>query len=359
MRPFEAVQGTIPKGMRASVHSGDRVQVHILRAIGTNKWLATVRGRSLQVASAEHLDVGARYRARAEWSGPRLILRLIGESARSRTISGDSSGRYGATLAAALRRGGVELKPELERRLRTLLAETAKSDLKNARLLGIMADKGLLPSAESLDVLRRVLDGEVREYDDTADEGGGSRNDNNPERRGGGDPRRQPPENEHGRRSLCAKRVERDKLGEAVADILSEFGEPGQGGGALAAFNHSRGAQDDWIVVPFDIAIDTVELSGSIRVQIGPRNDRIHPANVTVHTSDNEWEVGLYPESGGYRITLHCSNTEVLSRAKQGLAALREKLRNMGVHVDDNCIEGSPDGFGPCGGDPGTIDITV
>jgi hypothetical protein len=45
-------------------------------------------------------------------------------------------------------------------------------------------------------------------------------------------------------------------------------GSPGREGESLALFNHLRGPEGSWVIVPFRFALDAVDFAGSFRIQL-------------------------------------------------------------------------------------------
>jgi hypothetical protein len=154
--------------------------------------------------------------------------------------------------------------------------------------------------------------------------------------RGGSDHRRQK------RRDLP---TEPDAVRRAFAEITSEkTGKPGH----LAVFNHSRGKNQSWVVIPFLFNGEGREYPGTIKILYDPYA-QIPRALVLTVTPDDDGALTFHlPLEGRKILRIFAGERGARAALRGSLGNFAVKLHNMGIEVDDTIYgENSIDGFSP------------
>jgi hypothetical protein len=284
-------------GQPASLKAGAFVSLTVLERLssrpgdlaGTNGYLVRAGSRVLEVRAARLagtvLEPGTKLRAKVESNASGgLALRLLPASKGSlagpvaRNLPRDPGDRQAATFAAA----GLPNDSASRTALAALLGESARPDpralarVRRAALRdsgeGGLADmaakmeaKGIRADADAVDeliVLSDARSGGEGGGDSAGSGGSGS----------GGDSAR-------GERELPVPAVDlsrgfraefdEDDLPRALGDFIRCLASRSDSGsGKLALFNHLRGKEGSWVILPFRFALDEVDFSGSFRIQL-------------------------------------------------------------------------------------------
>jgi hypothetical protein len=240
-----------------------------------------VFGKDLFVASSAHsLEPGSLMKASVERSGDAILLRMSGREPSSpsqgqaRTQAStlvSAAGLPPDTAAfsalAALLREGMAPEPRALARVRRVALQ---DDGERIKLAARMEAKGIPAEEEALDDLLRgsaaapsfggrgASDSREGEADAGSARQEGGAEFGNLER----DIERSVPEAELPRVLAAFLRALATRAGG-----LDDDG-PGREGASLALFNHMRGPEGSWVIVPFGFALDAVDFAGNFRIQL-------------------------------------------------------------------------------------------
>jgi hypothetical protein len=218
--------------------------------------------RILKAFSATPLEPGQGLKARVERSRTALVLRVAATEERASAalpptgIPNDPAARL--ALAALLRAGMGPEPRALARVRRAALREDGEAW---SDLAAKMEAKGLAAEDEAIEALVGALaKGE--------DRGGGQTLPDEGQDAAGG---RQAPMGE------VKLEVPESELPETLASVLRDLAmrcatqtgaETAKSALALTLFNHARGPEGSWVIVPFHFSLDSVDFAGSFRIQL-------------------------------------------------------------------------------------------
>ncbi|MBN1837198.1 MAG: hypothetical protein JW820_15180 [Spirochaetales bacterium] len=308
-------------GTPVNLRSGDFIFVRVLERLGEGSWAVGIKGRVVRAVSNLELVPGQRLRARVMVEQGRTVLRLEGgregqvESLLRR--AGLPQEMDVRLIVTAFLRSGLAVRSEQVLEVRRLLEKLRLDPRRAARLAALALEKGIDPKSPGLEELLPVLTyGDGRE-----------------ERR-----RYRGREMPHGRREL--------------QKALTEGREEGS---ALQLFNHLRGREGTWVVVPLHFAWGSGgHLYGTLRLLYDEAKGASRRLVLVVEKEQEgedaegrahpQWGFTLDrvpagdPESGGeraYRMSAFCSDPEAGAAARAEFRRLRLKLQNLGVKTDD------------------------
>ncbi len=300
------------------LRGGDLVSLSIIKRLDGNKWAVGINGRVYPAFSALDLEPGAVLSARVSTAGRRLVLTLetkAGDPALQALLrQGLAGGEADGIAAAGLLKAGLSVTAEIVEKMKTAMAKSSLRKERAARGLAAMADKGLDISGRSADRLLETLG---------FGEGGGGERERY--RRGG----------------LPEGRT----AGKSMRAVL-----PGSAGkpDALAVFNHLKGRNQSWIVVPYIFGEGPEEIAGTIKLLFDPYLGKPLAMTVSVNAGGNA-PIDFYLSLSGKRnLSVFCADPALRTALMRGFAAFSSKIDNMGFEVDDS-IYGNEnfDGFSP------------
>ena len=244
-------------GREGNLRAGASVSIVVLERRGSELYRVAIGQNILSAVSTSPLEIGAVLKARVERLGGAILLRLESPSQgqtegasgrdslsallRAASLPDDPSGRLAA--AALLREG---LSPDLRslgRVRRASLREGADGGWTD--LAAQMEAKGLPAEDTPLAALVDLAQGR----------GQGGRGE-------GWKQGQEGPEVEEGE----LPRVLGELLRQCALRSAEESGIPSQD--SLALFNHLRGPEGSWVIVPFCFSLDAVDFSGSFRIHL-------------------------------------------------------------------------------------------
>ena len=305
----------LPPQPGSALHPGQSVIVHVIKLLDAGKWAVGVLGKVYPAASSLALEPGAVLRARVSGSAGRLVLTVsdVVPDAVLTALAGQGIPRGGVEelVARTLARAGLPLLAETINKLKALLTRTGMEDRKSARSAVTLVDKRIDPGSAGAEQLLRVLAFGDKGGEDT--------------RRYRGRPFPETPE-------------------EVKKHVQSLAAEPGSSSSALAAYNHSAGRTQSWVVIPFVFNTGDERLCGTLKILLDAYTSRplalsLCAAGVALHL----------PLQGKRRsLSIYCETSGLARAAERGLDSLRSKFHNMGLEVDDIIKEGNAfDGFTP------------
>jgi hypothetical protein len=327
LHPTLRLGAGIPSGLR----SGELVSVQVLKRLSGSKWAVGIKGRVVPAVSDLKLVSGQRLRARVQMQDGRVLLRL--QETRSESLDGLLR-RAGLPLEPDVRqivdsflRSGLGIRNEQVNQARRLLERTRLAPRRFARLIALAAEKGIDLQSPGLEELLPLL-------------GYGE----------GGEGRRR----YNGRRMPDQQQQLQDELGEALLDP-----EGREGDSALPVFNHLRGRDGTWLVIPFHFIYPSGgHLFGTLRLLYDETTKTSKRFVLVVEKEGNEeaeateaqrrWSFSLDPDEDGYKLGIFCNRPETGASARGEIRQLGLKLQNLGVKIDDTIrVDDGFDGFSP------------
>jgi hypothetical protein len=302
--------------------------VHVLKRLDTpggagtaGKWAVAIRGKVYPATTEVHLDPGAVLRARVAQFQGKLVLTLsnvLPEQAQDAVRTALQAGGFipgtdAEAIARALARSGLPLLPETIRKAVALLKRAGVEARQGARAAATLVDKRIGLTGETARALLPVLSfGE----------------------KGGDDPRRY-----RGR-----KLPESHAAVKAFASSLPTL--PAGAASPLQTYNHTRGASQTWVVIPFVFgetgSSADERTAGTLKILYDPFKKR--PLALSVVTDGIAFHL---PLQGKGTLSIYCDEA-LRRRVLEGLDTLKSKFHNMGLEVDDTINEGDTfDGFSP------------
>lgn len=244
-------------GREAGLKAGASVSVVVRERTGPGLYLVAIGHRLLSASSASALEPGTILKARVERSGDAILLRLAADPhreadfARALSAAGLPNDAAGRAALAALLREGLAPSPRALARVRRAALQDDSDAGELTDLAAKMEAKGLPAEGPALGCLADLSRG-----------GGGSAGGGGQDGRGKGgasDGETLVPEGE-------LPRV----LGSLLRSLVAGIGgaEAGGEGETLALFNHLRGPEGSWVLVPFRFSLDAVDFSGCFRIQL-------------------------------------------------------------------------------------------
>ena len=223
------------------------------------------------------------------------------------------------TILEAFMKTGLPIKEELIASLMRTYGSLASRDKVAARVLALLADKGLLPAPEDAEKLVRAVTDPLSE----------KRRDQGKKREHGGQDRGTRHRQRKNARSIRS------------ADIRTAAERTWDSGGLLSLFNHVRGGHDHWVVIPF--SLEGREETLVLRCCMG-RDDRIRRYTLSVY-GEHSWHFEGRRSGKSHRIVVYCSDKKIRGDSHDVIERLRKKLGNLSLEIDDTIREVS--GFDP------------
>ena len=291
--------------------------------------------------------MGSVIRARAVPSDNALVVLSPGsELSLTDDIARTSVDPDNRSILEALMKSGMPVTDSAIDTIRHFAETYERKDPFFLRLIAILVDKRIGPTGEIVDELLRVFE---PPEDEKESEGGGEA-DARGDTRGYGDGRRDetPPGRHYGDRS------DEDTESQIKRSIIDSSKGEATGNNAFQLFNHIVALHDNWQAIPFRVARDEWRANGSIRIRrsgsglirsftvdvvSGNERQRFYiefDGNTPNRdTGDEGYRPGraILPKSGG-------SQREI-----EACQILSEKLRNMGIEIDDIYRDDVHDGF--------------
>ena len=320
----------------SELRPGSTVVLHVIKsldgagdAVGSSsrKWAVGIGGKVYPAFTDVALEPGATLKARVALVQGKLVLNVsdrmpdrVPDAVRSALqAAGVPAGQDAEIIARALARSGLPLLPETIQKARALLARVGLEARSGARAAATLVDRGFDLAGETARTLLPVLAFGQK---------------------GGEDHRR------YRGRDLPGSR-------EAVKKFASTLAvDPGGTASALQAYNHTRGASQTWVVIPFVFNVRAKSpqderpgdrIAGSIRILYDAFASR--PVAFSLVTDEISFHLPLQGKRGA--LSLYCAEA-LRPAAARSLDSLRAKFHNMGLEVDDTINEKDAfDGFSP------------
>ncbi|RPJ08215.1 MAG: hypothetical protein EHM28_04915 [Spirochaetaceae bacterium] len=316
-----------------SVSSGDFVSVTVLKQLGPDKWAVGIKGKVFPAISTVPLSSGATIFAQVQMQGKTIILKLANEMPQQSQLAQAqleqaklAMGKLGLPhdpvtllVVSNMMKSSLPIDEKLVLKIRHALLQMKGDREKNARILALCVEKGISPESPGIQELAGLIDQD-------AGSGGrkdrkkkdGYRNSNNSEQKELKNDSMQPGE----------KSISMPVLG--TEDISLTDISP------LSVFNHLRGYDGNWVVVPFETNLSGKAQKGNMRVLYDVYSRKIRRI-VIAPDGMNEGKIFfvLEPATKG----LHCSiftNEKVRKKLSQvQIDEFKSKMSNLGVKIDD------------------------
>lgn len=291
-----------------SLRPGDSVLVTVIKRLAGNKWAVGIRGRVLPAFSKVKLTPGQRLRALVVIEQGRITLKIAGQPADPIqdliVRQGMPSNQLVESIVTAFLRSSLAIAPERVEQVRQLLDRLRLDPKKFARIIAIVLEKGIDLRSRGLEQLMFLLG-----YGEQEPEGKQGR-----DRRRSGDP---------------------DALAEQLRSDI-EGPESGQGS-SLQVFNHLRGSEHTWVIIPLDYSLeDSGRIYGTLRLRYDVRKQRTDRLVVALRSAKGgKWSFLFDPLSP--RMFVFGDPTD--KKRKAELDVLLLKLQNLGVKTDDTIRE--------------------
>lgn len=322
------VQGRIQVAGKpeAGLRPGSTVILRVIKSLGAGdegpvrKWAVAVGGRVYPASTDLPLEPGGVFRASVSLVQGKFVLTvsdMLSEAApdavRSALLSqGLPVGGDAEVIARALASSGLPLLAETIQKVRALLTRSGIEPRTGARAAATLVDRRFDLGGETARALLPVLAFGQK---------------------GGDDPRR------YRGRELPGSR-------QAVKEVVASLGvDPGREATPLQAYNHTRGASQSWVVIPFVFGADTGDdrVAGTIKILYDPFRERAVAFSLV--TGDISFHLPLQGKDRA--LSVFCSE-RVRPAVARSLDGLRAKFHNMGLEVDDTINEtGDFDGYSP------------
>jgi len=307
---------------RSELHlrSGDFVSVKVIKRLAGNKWAVGIRGRVIPAFSKVNLASGQLLRALVTIQQGRITLKMIAEQTppvqELLFRQGIQPDKVMEQILTSFLRSGLAVEPERLHLVRRLLEKLKLNPKKFSRIIALILEKGIDPRSRALLRLLPLL-------------GYGEQESGKKE----GRKRRMPPDSQ-----AMMKR-----LRSAVEEPQSAEGS------SLQVFNHLQGCEESWVIIPFDFSDESSgRIYGSIRLRYDSRRRQTNRLIVVARSEEGKkWSFVLQKTpAGDLELSIFADHVEQRGKVKAEVGALRLKLQNLGVKIDDTIREDENfDGF--------------
>jgi hypothetical protein len=312
------------------LRSGDIISVHVIKRLIGNKWAIGIQGRTFPAISDVDLKPGSRIRALVRSAGTKLTLQIKGllpdSPAKPMEIGEEVSPLnrwiHSAVLQSVLQRAlagnKASISPSIARKINRLFkklsAEEKKKELRIARSIAALVEKGFDPGSRGLEGVVKILSLIEQEY-----EGENS-----------GRPSRKPPEELT--RLLKRRMNERENRADKYHP--------------LHLFNHLRNSDETWVFVPYRFATETNTYYGLIKLLLNMNRNNVKRLVLDVVVQDGITSFLLIPDRDRIRLSIYCEDPSLQVAIRKKISELTSKLQNHGVECDDSIYEEAGfDGF--------------
>ncbi len=307
---------------RSELHlrSGDFISVKVIKHLTGNQWAVGIRGRVIPAFSKVNLAPGQLLRALVTIQHGRITLKMTAEQPTPiqdlLVRQGIQPDKVMEQILTSFLRSGIAAAPERLLQVRQLLEKMKLDPKKFSRIIALILEKGIDPRSRSLVQLLPLL-------------GYGEQESGKKE----GRKRRMPPDPE-----------------DVVQELRSAVGEPASAeGSSLQVFNHLRGSEATWVIIPFDYSYGSSgRIYGSLRLRYDPWRKQTDRLIVVARTeSGRKWSFALQksPEED-LELSIFADPVDGRRKVKAEVEGLRLKLQNLGVKIDDTIREDKKfDGF--------------
>jgi hypothetical protein len=306
-------------GGKLHLNSGEIVSVNVIKELSASHWAIGLKGTVFRARSEFPLTAGSTRQAMVVKSGARIELKLLAEHdqplASLLQKAGWANDPATALIVSNLMKSQLKIDGPTIRFLKLVLEKSKGDPKRNARLLGLLAAKGIRPEAGELAALVRLCD-----Y-------------------GAGEEKERPKGERQKSKQPCPTPDEAAALlKQSIRESLSRLP------GVLALCNHLVPVNegDNWIIAPYAIDQAAFQLKGTLRFLYDGRNKKIKKVVIVAYSPEGaRLQFGLLPDNGRYRMSVYSNQSRLIDAPLARWGESLAKLGELGVHCDDNIIDDS------------------
>jgi hypothetical protein len=309
--------------------TGSTVHARVVAHVGKNTWRLAIGNRTVTARVAVPVRLGEHFLARVERNGSEIILRQIqrtsGQSTLTRVLSaaGVPQNAVSQTILAHFVHAQHSLDPARIARLYRMAERVGVRSPREARLLSVLAGKGIEPSDESS--FRRLIGSlDSLSAHDQRDQGEPNA--------GGGGGRRHPDPRRRERDSNQPERLKQE-LKSAITRTDDSTTSP------LPVFNHLASDEGHWVVIPISLSVGEESRRANLRLYRKDLADPFSHGVLDVELSGRRMSFSMDREKGGYRVIVRAASQD--DRVARSLADL---LANTSV-ISEVLFTDRPEGF--------------
>lgn len=306
-----------------SLKDGDIVTVSVIKRLTGNKWAVGINGKVIPAFTKKDLTPGQKLRAFVVRQENRILLKCDtsgkvspGENFSDYLIQqGLPNDALSHVIVLSLIRSHLSLSPELILKMRHIITKLKKKPEILARFLALIHDKHIDISSEKIESLLDLLS--------YGEDTGKYRRKNNK------------------RRFF--------KNSEELKEKLKQIVKKKAGKNLLQVFNHMKGKNPNWIVIPFNFDTENKKLSGTIRVLYDYIMQKVKKMTISINQDKNiQIYFHIIEEKSHKLLKIFCNNTEKRVQLSKKIENLCRNLQNKEIIIDDIIYkEENFDGFTP------------
>ncbi|MBN2532933.1 MAG: hypothetical protein JXB88_08580 [Spirochaetales bacterium] len=302
-----------------SLNDKDIVTISVIKQLTGNKWAVGIDGKVISAFSEKDLIPGQKLKAYVIRQENRILLKC--DIPREDNFSdyliklGLPNDTLSHTIILALIRSNLSLHPELIVKMRQIIAKLKKKPETLARLLAFIHEKHIDITSGKIESLLELLS--------YGEDTGNYRQKNNKKR-------------------LFKNTKE---IVEELKEIVNKTSE----NSPLQIFNHLKGKNPDWIIIPFNFDTEKKKLSGTIRIFYDFIIQKVKKMTISIN-QDNNIQLFFYivEEEHHKLLKIFCNNEEKSIKLTKKIENLRKNLQNTDIIIDDIIYkEENFDGFTP------------
>ncbi len=306
---------SLTTGFQPVLKSGAFVSFTVGKRMGAGIYSVTILGKSITVRASESLVPGSVLRAKVQWKGGRLRLNIVKSGKdpvdpffdRTAVLSDKTT----KIIAESLIRSGMPLLPEYFSGIKPVLKGKNRSDIKLARILILLMDKGIPLTDQNVSEFLMLMGSEEREAGD---------------KRG---------KNE----AEAYKLLDKDEIKE---DLKKKIGKIDFGNDLLKYFNHRIAEHDNWLIIPLNFNFKR-KGHGVLKLRM---DKKFNITNLVLTFNDGtDWEFNMVKNGKGRTLSVNSSMDELWKKSR-AFEELKEKLYKKDIYFDDiNSRPVPTDGF--------------
>ncbi len=306
---------SVTTGFQHVLKSGAFVSFTVGKRMRAGIYTVAILGKSVTVRASESLVPGSVLRAKVAWIDGRLQLNIVKndkepvESFFERTA--DFSDKTNKIVAESLIRSGMPLLQEYFSGIKQALKGKNRSDIRLARILVLLMDKGIPLSEQNVSEILMLMGGEER---------------GNPEKR-------------DKNKTEADKLLDKDEIKE---DLKKKIGKIDLGNELLKYFNHRIAGHDNWLIIPLSFNFKR-KGKGVLKLRM---DKKYNITNMVLTFYDGtDWEFNMVKNGKGSTISVNSSMDDLWKKSR-AFEELKEKLYKKDIYFDDiNTKPVTTDGF--------------
>ncbi len=339
---------------------GEILNVRVDARTAQERYSVTVKGISISIRSLQPLKIGAVLKARVSAFAGRIELKILGaplpqlpESVPNlvdRVAPANLPKDFATLVIQSIQRSSMPVTPQAVAVISSMIPHLRRKDAGLIRFATILYDKNLHVEPGRLEELFQVVSGaggRGGHGGNRPDSGHGhsdTRGETSSERPQSG-PQQPKPQTTEGVESAPSEAIAAQFMRQSAGGSEENVEWP-------ALFNHLPGRHESWVIVPFSVGGESVAVDGSVRLlldstYLNAHARRLPPARVA-KAAVAVAGVGTFEILGNppNRIRFHAESIPKKLEIAEFLPELGEKLRNLGVEIDDTNNGGAVyDGF--------------